>query len=165
MAFTFTQATHKLDKPILQALDSTGLSAAVHELGYTVNSQDGRQYRYVKFVASGGAAVAGAPCVWAQAATNNTVTEDVSDASLVSAGAFVSILTDGYFGWIQTKGNLQGAPATDGAGADVAAGDPLGATADDLWTKVTVGGTTATTAIARAAGSGGFANIELVTMA
>ena len=165
MAFSLTISTSQLDKPILQSLTSTGVANALHQDGYTVRSVDGREFQYVQFDSSGVAAVAGAPAVVALTSTDTAyrlVTADVSDASLTRAGAFLSILTDTYFGWIQTKGLLVDAPCTDGAGTDVGADDALGATADSLWTKITVGGTTDTSAVAVAAGSGGYANIMLV---
>lgn len=167
MAFTITQATNLLDKPILQALTSTGVSSPVHELGYTVRSTDGREYKYIEYDSShASAVVAGAPCVIGGSEHANVIQGDVSDAGLTAVGIFLSILTDGTYGWIQTKGRAVDCPCTDGAGAagtEVSAGDPLGATEDDLWTKVTIGGTTAEKAIARMTGDGGFATIELLS--
>lgn len=164
MAFDITILTRQLTKPIMQDLTSTGQSTAQHEPGYTVPCQDGREFQYVQFDSSGIAAVAGAPCTVARTTSDNKfiVTADVSDGSTAATGIFLSVLTDTYYGWIQTKGFAQDCPCTDGAGADVAVGDPLGATADLLWTKITVGGTIAEKAIALEAGASGFANIMLI---
>lgn len=163
MAFTVTCETRQLDKPILQALTSTGVATAVHEPGYTVTSDDGRVFQYVEFNSSSVAAVAGAPCVWAQTTGDDgfVVTADVSDGALNAIGCFLSVLTDAYHGWIQRAGFVKDVPITDGAGADVAAGDPIGATADSLWTKITVGGTTTTAGNATEASSSGVGNIML----
>jgi len=165
MAFSVTIETRQLDKPILQALTSTGVATAVHEPGYTVTSDDGRVFQYVQFDSSSVAAVAGAPAVAAQTTSDNefVVTADVSDANLVGIGAFMSVLTDTYFGWIQRAGFMKDVPITDGAGADVAAGDPVGATVDSLWTKVTVGGTTPESANATEASASGVGNIMLTS--
>jgi len=164
MAFTVTCATSTLDKPILQSLTSTGVENSVHEPGYIVTAEDGRVFQYIEFDSSGVAAVAGAPAVIAQTTSDNeyVVTADCSDGSLVPVGAFLSILTDTYFGWIQTKGFIKDAPVTDGAGADVSAGDPLGPSTDSLWTKVTQGGTTKTGAVAPEASASGVGNIVLI---
>lgn len=165
MAFSHTQKTSMLDVPILQKLTSTGLLVAVHDLGYRVKSDDGREYMYIRFDnGSGVAAVAGAPCVVANSEASGVVTSDVSESIGSAIGCFLSILTDKYYGWIQTKGRAVDCPCTDGSNGEVAAGDPLGSmdAVNALWYKVTVGGTQAEKAIARAAGSLGFATIELI---
>ncbi len=163
MAFAFTQLTSDLDQSIMQELTSTGVSTPLHDLGHLIRSTDGREYMYVKFDNGDAvAAVAGAPCVSAQSEDAAVITSDTSESGLHAMGIFLSILTDGYYGWIQTLGRAVDAPCTDGASGEVAAGDPLGCTVDSLWTKVTVGGTTAEKAIARMAGSGGFATIEII---
>ena len=166
MAFTFVCTSDLLDKPILSALTTTGDANAVHKTGYRVRASDGREFMYIKFDSSGVAAVAGAPAVFAQTTgtTDIVVTSDVSDGSLVACGAFLSILTDTYFGWIQTKGLLVGAPVT-GSNADTSAGDPVGATVDAMWSKITVGGTTNTGGTCPAASSGGYGNIDLLSLA
>jgi len=163
MAFEVTCETRQLDKPILQALTSTGVATAVHEPGYLVTADDGRVFQYVQCASSGVTAVAGAPCVWANTTSDNefVVTPDVSDGNLHAVGCFLSALTDTYYGWIQRAGFVKDVPITDGSGADVSAGDPIGATADSLWTKVTVGGTTSTAGNAIEASSGGVGNIML----
>ncbi len=164
MAFTITQATHKLDKPIFQALTSTGVATALHTPGHTIRSTDGREYKYIKFDSSGIAAVAGAPCVVAKSEDTNVITADLSDGKDVAVGCFLSILTDTYHGWIQTLGRAVDCPVS-GSEAAVNAGEPLGAISadgDQVWSFVTVGGTSAEKAIARMDGSGGFATIELI---
>lgn len=163
MAFSLTITTMDLDKPILQALTSTGVASPVHDAGYTVRSTDGREFEYVQHDSSGVAAVAGAPCAMAQTTTDTAyrlVTADVSDGGSVAYGMFLSVLADTYYGWIQTKGLAVDAPCTDGAGAEIAAGDPLYAT-DSKWTKATVG-TNHVKAIALMAGSSGYANIMVI---
>lgn len=108
-AFALSYSTMDLDKPILQDLDSTGVATARHTPGYTVKNKDGREWTYILFDSSGVAAVAGGPAVWAQTTTNKVVTSDVSDAGTLGegfAGVFMSVLTDTYYGWIQTKGKV-----------------------------------------------------------
>lgn len=166
MAFTITQETHKLDRPILQALTSTGVSTALHVPGYIVRSTDGREYKYIKFDSSGIVAVAGAPCAVAQTEDPNVITADLSDGTIVAVGCFLSILVDTYHGWIQTLGRAVDCPVS-GSGAEVNAGEPLGATTDQVWSFVTVGGTTAEKAIARMDGVAsttayGHATIEII---
>jgi len=132
MAFSLTYDTEKMDKPILQALDSTGVATAVHTPGYRVTSDDGRVWQYVLFASSGVAAVAGAPAAWAQTTTNMAVTADLSDAGTAGggiAGCFMSVLTDTYYGWIQTKGQVVDAPMSTA----VSAGDNLYAVTDATW--------------------------------
>jgi len=169
MAFTLTIDTADLDNPILCSLTTTGSSTPLHRAGYKTRCADGREFMYVYNDSSDVAAVAGAPAVWFITTTDAAkglgyacVTPDVSDGSESSIGAFLSVLTDTYYGWIQTRGLLVDAPCTDGAGADIAAADPVGATANLLWTKITVGGTTETGGIALMAGSSGYANVHLL---
>lgn len=169
MAFSLTINTSDLDKPILQSLTSTGETNPKHTPGYTVMSEDGRKFVYVFNDSSGIAAVAGAPCVFFPTTTDTAkglgyfaVTPDVSDGSEASVGAFLSILADVKYGWVQTEGLLVDAPVTDGSGADIAASDAVGATANLLWTKITVGGVVETGGVALMAGASGFANIQLI---
>lgn len=163
MAFAITLSTHQLDKAILQSLTSTGEETQAHKPGYTVHADDGREFKYVQFDSSSVAAVAGAPAVWALTTSDDVflVTADVSDGTLVPAGAFLSVLTDTYFGWIQTKGFMKDAPVTDGSNGEISAGDPLGPTEDSLWTTTTIGSTTTEGAVATEASSSGIANIML----
>ena len=163
MAFSVTCPSYMLDKPILQALTSTGVEDPVHEPGLLVTATDGRIFQYGCFDSSSVAAVAGAPAVTARTTADNTVvfTADVSDGALHGIGCFLSVLTDTYYGWIQRAGFVKDVPITDGANGDVSAGDAIGATTDSLWTKVTVGGTTSTSGIAPENSSSGVGNIFL----
>lgn len=166
MAFSITQVSSKLNLPILQALTSTGVSLAAHELGYTVMSDDGRKYQYIKFDnGTAVAAVAGAPCTIADSEDPNVITSDVSVASVVATGCFLSILTDGYYGWIQTEGRAVDCPCTDGANGQCAAGDPLDGSVDAMWTTAVVADNHIK-AVARmasvGAGANGYATIELL---
>jgi len=170
MAFSLTIETHQLDKPILQSLTSTGETTALHSVGYTVCSDDGRKFVYAYNDSSGIAAVAGAPCVFFITTTDTAkglgyfaVTPDVSDGATHAVGAFLSVLADASYGFIQTEGLLVDAPVTDGANGEIAASDPVGATADLLWTKITAGGTVKTGGIALMAGASGFGNIQLTS--
>lgn len=136
-AFAISYSTYDLDKPILTALDSTGDSAAQHSPGYTVNSVDGRQWKYLQFSSGGVAAVAGGPAVWGATTANNgmTVAGDVSDSNAVGegvAGVFCSILTDSYYGWIQTKGKV-----IVKLSSTCAVGSAVYATADSVFSTVT----------------------------
>lgn len=160
MAFTITQATSGLNKMIMQALTSTGVSVAVHKLGYTVTSTDGRKYRYIRFDSSGIAAVAGAPCVVALSEDANVVQADISDGNSMAVGCFLSVLTDTYYGWIQTEGRAVDCPCT-GAQDSINEGDPLYAVTDQIWSVGTVG-THHIKAVARMDGSGGYASIQLL---
>lgn len=163
MAFTITQATSRLDKPILQALTSTGVSAPVHTLGYTVTSTDGRKYRYILFDSSALAAVAGAPCVVAQDEDPNVVTADLSDGTLVATGMFLSVLVDTYYGWIQTEGRAVDCPCT-GVNTQVLVGVPLYAIDDGTaraWATATVG-THHIKAMSRMQAVSGYATIQLL---
>ena len=161
MAFALTVNTNEADKPILVSLTTTGTAAPVHEPGYRVNFQDGRQFMYVQHDSSGVAAVAGAPCVIGQTTTDDAfvVTADVSDGGAVAVGAFTSVLADTYYGWIQTKGFMKDVPSS-GAQAAVSAGDPLYAT-DGVWKTATVG-THHIGAVAPEAGTGAIVNIILM---
>lgn len=165
MAFSLTYDTTTFDKPILQALDSTGESTAQHALGYRVCSTDGREWVYVLNTSSDVAAVAGAPAVMANTTTNWVVTPDVSDGALVGVGAYMSVLEDATYGWIQVKGKVVNAPCTDGSNGEVAVSTNVGATVNAKWTTVTVGGTTAETAKVLEAGSGEEADIFLYGVA
>ena len=169
MAFSLTIDTADLDNPILCSLTTTGSASALHRPGYKTNCADGRTFMYVYNDSSGIAAVAGAPAAWFITTTDTAkglgyacVTPDLSDGGLCSVGAFLSILAETYYGWIQNRGLLVDAPVSDGAGAEIAASDAVGATTDLLWTKITVGGTTETGGVALMAGSSGYANIHLL---
>ena len=161
MAFTLTAPSNILDKPILQALDSTGVATALHEPGYTVLAQDGREFKYVKFASSSVAAIAGAPCAFAQTTGDDgfVVTADVSDGGDVSIGCFLSVLTDTYFGFIQTAGFVKDVPQS-GSQDQVAAGDPLYGT-DGVW-KTGVIGTNHIAGVATETGAAAIGNIMLI---
>lgn len=161
MAFTLTVPTYMLDKPILTALDSTGDAAPVHEPGYTVTATDGREFKYVRFSSSEVAAIAGAPCAFAQSSDDNEfiVTADVSDGGEVGIGCFLSVLTDTYYGWIQTAGFVKDVPCS-GSQAETTAGDELYAT-DGVW-KIGVVGDNHIAAVAIEASSSAIGNIMLL---
>lgn len=162
MAFTITQLTSKLESPIAQALTSTGVTSPIHPLGYQVMSQDGRKYQYIKFDNGNSiAAVAGAPCTVAQSSDPNVITSDMSYGSSVATGMFMSILANGYYGWIQTEGRAVDCPCTDGSSGEVAAGEPLKGTTDGVWTLAVVADDHVK-AVARMAGASGYATIELL---
>jgi len=163
MAFTLTIPTHTLDKPILQELDSTGVATALHEPGYRVRATDGREFTYVYFDNGQGnvAAVAGAPACYFGTTTDNDfiVTSDVSDGGDIACGCFLSILTDTYYGWIQTAGFVKDVPCS-GAQAETTSGDPLYAT-DGVWKTGTMG-TQHVGAIALEASAADIGNIMLL---
>ncbi len=137
MAFSLTLETRQLDKPIMQNIDSTGEATAQHPRGYTVNSDDGRTFVYVQALTADVEPLAGAPAVWALSTDQYVVTPDVSDTASVACGAFMSILKNEYFGWIQTKGKVVDAP-TSGAQAVMTTGDGLYGT-DQVWKTGAVG--------------------------
>lgn len=161
MAFSLTITTNQLDKPILQSLTSTGVATAVHPTGYTVKSDDGREFMYACNDSSSVAAVAGAPAGLANTSSDTAyvVTPDVSDGGSVAVGAFLSVLADTYFGWIQTKGILVDAPAS-GNQTELVAGDPLYCI-DANW-KYGVVGTNHIKAVANYASASGIGNITLL---
>jgi hypothetical protein len=86
-------------------------SAPKFTLGQVYRAQDGKQYKYVLHNNGAGnvAAAAGNMCYYyapsgASAGAYTTVTSDLSDSAGVAAGAWQEVITDGYYGWIQTKG-------------------------------------------------------------
>ncbi len=99
-------------------------------LGTVGTTDDGKEYRYYQYEAAT-AAVAGvagevAYFYLAGGTVDGIVTSDVSDSVNVGAGVLQASLTDGTFGWLQTRG-----PATLSialtAGADGNALTPVGA--------------------------------------
>ncbi len=122
-AFALTYATHKFkDGIILQALDSTGSLSAKHEPGYTVRDTTGREWQYVLFDSGGTAAVAGGPAFWAKTTTNQCVTSVNIGVGITGegfAGVFMSVLTDTYYGWIQTRGKTLARCSTTAVGSAV----------------------------------------------
>jgi len=167
MAFSISIETRQLDHPILQLLTSTGVATAVHTPGEKWVSDDGREFQYViNDSGSGGvAAVAGAPAVWQGTTTRYCVTPDVSDAAGTGsgvAGAYLSVLGDTYYGFIQTAGFLKDAPVSDGSGAaGITADEPLGVSDDGYWTKITVGGTVDCVGGALEDDTSGYADIQI----
>ena len=161
MAFTLTCPTYMLNKPILLGLTSTGEESASHEPGYTVLAEDGREFKYVQFDSSDVPAIAGAPCAFAQTTSDNgfVVTADVSDGADAAIGCFLSILTDAYFGWIQTAGFVKDVPCS-GSQAETTAGDELYGT-DGVW-KTGVVGTNHIAAVAVENSSSAIGNIMLI---
>ncbi len=122
-AFALTYATQKFKGGvILQALDSTGSASALHEPGYTIRDTTGREWQYVLFDSGGTACVAGGPAFWAKTTTNQCVT--TSDIQIGTkgegfAGVFMSVLTDTYYGWIQTRGKTMARCSTTAIGCGV----------------------------------------------
>lgn len=110
-------------------LDLAGSSAtAVHQTGYTVETSDGKEFKFVYYQCGGDAvaAISGAPAVWVNTTADNVVTSDTSAADAEGggcAGVFASDQANGddIYLWIQTKG-----PADDcHLGSGVSAGDLL----------------------------------------
>lgn len=159
MAFSLTLLTRQLDKPILQEIDSTGITAAVHPRGYTVMSEDGRKFVYVQCLTADVDPVAGGPAVWANSNDQFVVTADLSDSASVAVGAFMSILENENFGWIQTKGKVVDAPSS-GSQAVTTAGDGLYGT-DQVW-KTGAVGTNHIAGIAMDAGTSSVNDIMLL---
>lgn len=102
--------------------------------GTRYNTKDGKEYRYYKFNNGAGnvAAVAGNFAYFlavsgASAGEVTEVTMDLSDSAGVGAGVFQAVLTDGYYGWFQTKGYATLTTALT-AGADGNALTAVGAT-------------------------------------
>ena len=105
-----------------------------YQLGAVGQTSDGKRYKYVKFDNGAGnvAAVAGNFVYYlavsgASAGEITTVTMDLSDSAGVGAGVFQTVLTDGYYGWIQTWGPATLTTAlTAGAGGNALT--PVGST-------------------------------------
>lgn len=90
--------------------------------------RDGRGYRFVKFDNGTGDVASAAGSLCYLTATNGTVTSDESD-SLAPCGVFQSVIADGSYGWVQTKG-LYATVKTSGDD-DIVVGDALIETATD----------------------------------
>ena len=135
MAYAVT-ATHKLDRPIIQALDASS-STAVHDVGYEVTGTDGKVYLYVLTDASTIVASAGYPAHWMTGTTTGEVTSDISDTG-TRGSAFAGVfccgiaLADEAYCWIQTKGFA----ADCSISTDVAASDKLCARTDYMFEAV-----------------------------
>jgi hypothetical protein len=123
-------------------------SAARHTPGEVieiVGSQGLKRYQYIKFDESGVTAVANGLVYYLNAAnwTGYTVTSDMSDSKLnMVAGVLMAVLTDTYYGWIQTWG-YNSAIKTNGDD-DIAAGDALIGSTTDLGCNSTAGDTAPT---------------------
>lgn len=106
-------------------------AAAVHTPGESVEIVDSmglKRYKYIKFDNGSGnvAAVAGNICYYFDGTDFDgiTITSDVSDTDKnLVAGVLQAVLTDGYYGWIQTWG-YYATVKTDG-GDDITAGDAI----------------------------------------
>lgn len=104
------------------------------KLGAVGQTSDGKRYKYVKYDngVANLAAVVGNFVYYlavsgASAGEITTVTMDLSDSANVGAGVLQAILTDGYYGWIQTWGPATLTTALT-AGADGNAMTAAGAT-------------------------------------
>lgn len=97
---------HNLDGYVRQSIESTGVTTAVHDLGYTVRDRStGKQYMYIK-LAGGVTGVIGAPVgmfyVAEGSAVHGTVTADITDsASVRPVGVLRSALVDLKYGWME----------------------------------------------------------------
>ncbi len=122
-AFALSYSTNKFkDGVILQPLDSTGTVGATHAPGYTIRDTEGREWQYVKYSSGGTASVAGGPAFWCQTTTNGCVTTVNTQTGITGeafAGVFMSIMTDSYYGWIQTRGKTMARCSTVTIGCGV----------------------------------------------
>lgn len=120
---------------VLAAVDLTANdSSPKFTPGARYTSKEGKEYRYYKFNNGAGdvAAVAGNFAYFlavsgTSAGEVTEVTMDLSDSSGIGAGVFQAVLTDGYYGWFQTKGHCTLTTALT-AGADGNALTAVGAT-------------------------------------
>lgn len=124
---------------------STGNATALYPLGAVRVEENSTAalgcatFRYVKFDnGSGNVAAAAGAMSYVRSTTasyNWDVTSDVSTSdSGLAKGAFCSILTDAYYGWIQTKGYRSDIKKKTGSGHAWVKGDYLhawGAATDD----------------------------------
>lgn len=105
-------------------------SSAKEELGAVRFGPTGEAYKYVRYNAGTGAvaAVANETVVWHgdDGRDDMEVTMDITDG-VICAGMLLAVLTDDYYGWIQTKGYVTLNTALAG-GADGNALTSLGAT-------------------------------------
>lgn len=124
-------------------------ATAQYKLGETVETYDGKRYKYVQYETAAGAvaAVANNFCYYyaalgVSAGDLTKVTSDLSDSAEVGAGVLQAVIADGEYGWIQTWGSATLNLALT-AGAD---GDPLTPTGATDGTLDTVDTTSAATA-------------------
>jgi len=114
----------------LLANDATPKFAA----GSIGQTADGKKYKYVQYETAAGAvaAVAGNIAYYyapsgASAGATTVVTSDLSDSAGLGAGVLQTVITDGYYGWVQVSGSATITPALT-AGADGNALTAVGAT-------------------------------------
>lgn len=142
--------THQLKKQvILQGLQASSASQH-HPLGYTVESDDGREFQYTYMESSDVAMYSGRPMVWVDTTADYVVTPDCSDAtggkSAGGAGGFAGVATmnnidvNNAYVWIQTKGLVDSALVS----AVVALNDELIVDLEDCFDDLTTYHTSAT---------------------
>ena len=160
-------ATHTLDKPIIDALDVTGQTTDVGEVGKIVTSTDGRKYKKVVVDASAVASGAGKPAYYMIGTTANEVTSDYSDAQVSEktgatfAGVFCSTITGGVaeYVWIEIP---NGAVTPDcAAAAEVGICDAL-VCASDSYFSVSTSFSDQIVAVALEAASNNLADIVML---
>jgi len=169
MAYT-VPATNLLNRPILQGLTATS-AAAAHDLGYTVKSDDGREFVYCLTNASSVVTYAGYPAYWYPGGTAFHVTSDVDDAMDVDgtdgpigaafAGVFTcTVAAAAVYHWVQTAGNAPDASCS----TNVTASDNLIAKTDSLFDAYSTAAESSSHVVATAleADTGGFADIMLL---
>ncbi len=113
--------THQMDDPILFGLDQSSSYLAHPYMGYTVRSNDGREFQLVHYQSSGVRQSTGQPLSWVDGSTTAwmVVTSDTSDGGTLGEG-FAGIAThtevssDAIYEWIQTKGYAQGVMVATG---------------------------------------------------
>ena len=140
MAFS-APATSLLIDPVVGSggLTTTGSATAPETgslAGAIIRTRDGRRFQQVKNDSSGVAiAAAGAPVVWQLTTTDYVITPDISDNPGVGfAGVACAVITDTYWGFIQTKGKCNARVS-----GNVTAGDALYVTNDGYFDAATVG--------------------------
>lgn len=132
-------ATYTLDQPILDALDVTGQTTNVGEVGKIVTSTDGRKYKKCVVDASAVASTAGEPAYYMIGTTANEVTSDYSDAQVneklgaAFAGVFTAVVTGSVaeYVWVEIP---NGAVTSDcSCATEVGVCDGLIATSDSYF--------------------------------
>jgi hypothetical protein len=103
-------------------------------LGDRYTDQDGKQYRFYQYNTAAGsiAAVAGNVAYFyapggVSAGATTVITSDLSDSANVGAGVLQAVIANGYYGWVQTRGQATLNTALT-AGADGNALTAVGAT-------------------------------------
>lgn len=170
----------RLSKPILQGLQVSSATAQ-HDVGYRVETDDGREFLYVELECSDVICYTGCPLVWCDTTEDYVVTPDISDAYVADEGnhGFAGVATmyngdaDNCYIWMQTKGLVDGAlvsgdvAANDGlvAGFDtdaLEARDALVTCAEDCEFTVVAIALTAASATGAVSGRGSTASIMLL---